>query len=542
MTSTNSDMAKYPMKKLSSDIKQAQKGTKYLTGSADDFRDLIKAIKNWQRYLENVVPLFITSDELCSGQDEANHTNRLRNSFEFMFQETENKRDSEKQRKRNPVIRSELKKLEFHEVVFLGITFSVSHIKILTHDEIKYICEFIRQLIETNHLEPYLRQERFVTAIKNAHVINLVEQHFSDFEKFKKDVEARSNELASKKRKKVSDNNDPAGESLRASSVSADVAEDDNTCCFRHFLASLGSAEDEETSSSSHLPQIQAPVLQPASGQSREHSSATTDTARERATTKSCNESDENYHATAQPLRKRARIGAGTEDEVPTAGNTGECLQEQPTPNVGHLTVSPSRTQECRGVPKENEFANDNSPPYDSAGSGAEEPPSKRRKTSAEHSVDANDEFPVALSTKDQGHESSSWKASMRQIDSHGALPLIEDLYRTCKHERGWVTTSDERSTVTCYPPRTMIETLDGLSKNVSQEPNSETWTQEPRFADEAQKILQVLQSNRDSICDRATLWIPDETPNQDNDLVLVFGLKDKWPELHKVTISCSRL
>ncbi|KAH7187474.1 hypothetical protein BKA60DRAFT_602358 [Fusarium oxysporum] len=126
----------------------------------------------------------------------------------------------------------------------------------------------------------------------------------------------------------------------------------------------------------------------------------------------------------------------------------------------------------------------------------------------------------------------------MRQIDSHGALPLIEDLYRTCKHERGWVTTSDERSTVTCYPPRTMIETLDGLSKNVSQEPNSETWTQEPRFADEAQKILRVLQSNRDSICDRATLWIPDETPNQDNDLVLVFGLKDKWPELHKVTIS----
>ncbi|KAK2666439.1 hypothetical protein RAB80_018096 [Fusarium oxysporum f. sp. vasinfectum] len=535
-------MAKYPMKKLSSDIKQAQKGTKYLTGSADDFRDLIKAIKNWQRYLENVVPLFITSDELCSGQDEANHTNRLRNSFEFMFQETENKRDSEKQRKRNPVIRSELKKLEFHEVVFLGITFSVSHIKILTHDEIKYICEFIRQLIETNHLEPYLRQERFVTAIKNAHVINLVEQHFSDFEKFKKDVEARSNELASKKRKKVSDNNDPDDESLRASSVSADVAGDDNTCCFRHFLASLGSAEDEETLSSSHLPQIQAPVLQPASGQSREHSSATTDTSRERVTTKSCNESDENYHATAQPLRKRARIGTGTEDEVPTAGNTGECLQEQPTPNVGHLTVSPSRTQERRGVPKENEFANDNSPPYDSAGSGAKEPPSKKRKTSAEHSVDSNDEFPVALSTKDQGHESSSWKASMRQIDSHGALPLIEDLYRTCKHERGWVTTSDERSTVTCYPPRTMIETLDGLSKNVSQEPNSETWTQEPRFADEAQKILRVLQSNRDSICDRATLWIPDETPNQDNDLVLVFGLKDKWPELHKVTISCSRL
>ncbi|KAL5592913.1 hypothetical protein FOBRF1_013221 [Fusarium oxysporum] len=342
-------MAKYPMKKLSSEVKQAQKGTKYLTGSADDFRDLIKAIKNWQRYLENVVPLFITSDELCSGQDEANHTNRLRNSFEFMFQETENKRDSEKQRKRNPVIRSELKKLEFHEVVFLGITFSVSHIKILTHDEIKYICEFIRQLIETNHLEPYLRQERFVTAIKNAHVINLVEQHFSGFEKFKKDVEARSNELASKKRKKVSDNNDPDDESLRASSVSADVAGNDNTCCFRHFVASLGSAENEETSSSSHLPQIQAHVQQPASdenhiekGRTEEDSHPTTDLGRKRGNSE--NEASEgDIYATAKPLQKRAKIGAA-HAEVSTAENTGGSLQEYRS-DIEHLAASPSVIQ-----------------------------------------------------------------------------------------------------------------------------------------------------------------------------------------------------
>ncbi|KPA37114.1 hypothetical protein FLAG1_10089 [Fusarium langsethiae] len=334
-------------------------------------------------------------------------------------------KDSKEQHKRNPIIRSELKKFGLIELVFLGITLTVLQVKHLTDDEIKFIHEFLRQCIETNHLEPYLRQERFVTAIKNAHVINLVEQDFSDFQKFKKDIEARSNELASKKRKRVSDN-DPDGESLCASSCTADVAEDDNTCCFLQFIASLGSAEDEETSSSSHLPQVQEHVQQPASDESREHRSATTDTERERVTTKSCNESDENYHATAQPLRKRARIGTGTEDEVPTAGNTGECLQEQPTPNVGHLTVSPSRTQECRGVPKENEFANDNSPPYDSAGSGAEEPPSKKRKTSAEHSVDSNDELPVALSTKDQGHESSSWKASMQHVSmSEDGSPLL---------------------------------------------------------------------------------------------------------------------
>ncbi|EXA29107.1 hypothetical protein FOVG_19349 [Fusarium oxysporum f. sp. pisi HDV247] len=214
---------------------------------------------------------------------------------------------------------------------------------------IKYICEFIRQLIETNHLEPCLRQERFVTAIKNAHVINLVEQHFSDFEKFKKDVEARSNELASKKRKKVSDNNDPDDESLRASSVSADVAGDDNTCCFRHFVASLGSAENEETSSSSHLPQIQAHVQQPASDENRiekgsteEDSHPTTDLGRKRGNSE--NEASEgDIYATAKPLQKRAKIGAA-HAEVSTAENTGGSLQEYRS-DIEHLAASPSVIQ-----------------------------------------------------------------------------------------------------------------------------------------------------------------------------------------------------
>ncbi|KAF5268700.1 hypothetical protein FOXYS1_401 [Fusarium oxysporum] len=252
---------------------------------------------------------------------------------------------------RNPVIRSELKKFGLIELVFLGITLTVLQVKHLTDDEIKFIHEFLRQCIEINHLEPYLRQERFVTAIRNAHVIDLVEQDFSDFQKFKKDIEARSNELASKKRNRVSDN-DPAGESLRASSVSADVADDDNTCCFHHFLASLGSAEDEETSSSSHLPQVQEHVQQPASdeshieeGMSEEDSHPTTDLGRKREN--SGNQASEgDIYATAQPLQKRAKTVSEVRAELPTAANTGGCLQEHQTPNVGPLTASPSVTQD----------------------------------------------------------------------------------------------------------------------------------------------------------------------------------------------------
>ncbi|KAG8664281.1 uncharacterized protein FPOAC1_013988 [Fusarium poae] len=274
-------------------------------------------------------------------------------------------KDGEEQQKRNPVIRSELKKFGLIELVFLGITLTVLQIKHLTDDEIKFIHEFLRQCIETNHLEPYLRQERFVTAIKNAHVIDLVEQDFSDFQKFKKDIEARSNELARKKREKVSDN-DPAGESLRASSVSADVADDDidlesrgldttvvkPPCCFLQFIASLGSAEDEETSSSSHLPQVQEHVQQPASdeshieeGMSQEDSRPATDLGRKREN--SGNEASEgDIYATAQPLQKRAKTVSEVHAELPTAANTGGCLQEHQTPNVGPLTASPSVTQD----------------------------------------------------------------------------------------------------------------------------------------------------------------------------------------------------
>ncbi|GKU10018.1 unnamed protein product [Fusarium langsethiae] len=274
-------------------------------------------------------------------------------------------KDSKEQHKRNPIIRSELKKFGLIELVFLGITLTVLQVKHLTDDEIKFIHEFLRQCIETNHLEPYLRQERFVTAIKNAHVINLVEQDFSDFQKFKKDIEARSNELASKKRKRVSDN-DPDGESLCASSCTADVADDDINlesrgldttvvkppCCFLQFIASLGSAEDEETSSSSHLPQVQEHVQQPASdeshieeGMSQEDSRPATDLGRKREN--SGNEASEgDIYATAQPLQKRAKTVSEVRAELPTAANTGGCLQEHQTPNVGPLTACPSVMQE----------------------------------------------------------------------------------------------------------------------------------------------------------------------------------------------------
>ncbi|KAM5528844.1 hypothetical protein FOXYSP1_16688 [Fusarium oxysporum f. sp. phaseoli] len=336
-------MGKYPLKKLSSEVEQFQKGLIHLTGSVDDHQYLIKTIGNWKRSLEITVWFRFTSDQLRSRIVEANHTNRLRNLFVFIYQGTEIKKDGEEQQKRNPVIRSELKKFGLIELVFLGITLTVLQIKHLTDDEIKFIHEFLRQCIETNHLEPYLRQERFVTAIKNAHVIDLVEQDFSDFQKFKKDIEARNNELASKKRKKVSDN-DPAGESLRASSVSADVADDDNTCCFHHFLASLGSAEDEETSSSSHLPQIQAHVQQPASDESHiencrseEDSHPTTDLGRKGEDNENVASEGDIY--AAQPLQKRAKTGTAAEAEVPIAENIGESLHEHHS-DVQHPTVS----------------------------------------------------------------------------------------------------------------------------------------------------------------------------------------------------------
>ncbi|OBS15812.1 hypothetical protein FPOA_13420 [Fusarium poae] len=357
-------MGKYPLKKLSSEVEQFQKGLIHLTGSVDDHQYLIKTIGNWKRSLEITVWFRFTSDQLRSRIVEANHTNRLRNLFVFIYQGTEIKKDGEEQQKRNPVIRSELKKFGLIELVFLGITLTVLQIKHLTDDEIKFIHEFLRQCIETNHLEPYLRQERFVTAIKNAHVIDLVEQDFSDFQKFKKDIEARSNELARKKREKVSDN-DPAGESLRASSVSADVADDDidlesrgldttvvkPPCCFLQFIASLGSAEDEETSSSSHLPQVQEHVQQPASdeshieeGMSQEDSRPATDLGRKREN--SGNEASEgDIYATAQPLQKRAKTVSEVRAELPTAANTGGCLQEHQTPNVGPLTACPSVMQ-----------------------------------------------------------------------------------------------------------------------------------------------------------------------------------------------------
>ncbi|KNB14086.1 hypothetical protein FOXG_12611 [Fusarium oxysporum f. sp. lycopersici 4287] len=335
-------MGKYPLKELSSEVDQFQKGLIHLTGSVADHQYLIKTIGNWKRSLEITVWFRFTSDQLRSRIVEANHTNRLRNLFVFIYQETEIKKDDEEQRKRNPVIRSELKKFGLIELVFLGITLTVLQIKHLTDDEIKFIHEFLRQCIENNHLEPYLRQERFVTAIKNAHVIDLVEQDFSDFQKFKKDIEARNNELASKKRKKVSDN-DPVGESLRASSVSADVADDDNTCCFHHFLASLGSAEDEETSLSSHLPQIQTHVQQPASDESHiencrseEDSHSTTDLGRKGEDNE--NVANEGDIYAAQPSQKRAKTVVESHAEAPIAGNTGKYHQERPTPNVGHLT------------------------------------------------------------------------------------------------------------------------------------------------------------------------------------------------------------
>ncbi|EMT72604.1 hypothetical protein FOC4_g10000058 [Fusarium odoratissimum] len=48
---------------------------------------------------------------------------------------------------------------------------------------------------------------------------------------------------------------------------------------------------------------------------------------------------------TASPLQKRAKTVADSHTEVPTAANTGRCLQEHQTPNIGPLTSSPSVTQ-----------------------------------------------------------------------------------------------------------------------------------------------------------------------------------------------------
>ncbi|TVY75140.1 hypothetical protein Focb16_v005567 [Fusarium oxysporum f. sp. cubense] len=49
---------------------------------------------------------------------------------------------------------------------------------------------------------------------------------------------------------------------------------------------------------------------------------------------------------TASPLQKRAKTVADSHTEVPTAANTGRCLQEHQTPNIGPLTSSPSVTQD----------------------------------------------------------------------------------------------------------------------------------------------------------------------------------------------------
>ncbi|CAG1965324.1 unnamed protein product [Fusarium graminearum] len=312
-------MDKYPLKKLSSEVEQLQKGLAHLVGSVDDHEHLIKTVGSLKRNLEITFWFHCTFDKLRLEILDANHTNRLRNLFLFIYQETGIKADGEEQLKRNRVLRSELKKFGLIELVFLGITCSVVQVKRLTDDDIKFIHNFLRQSIKTNRLEPYLHQERFVTAIKKALVIDLVERDFSDFPKFKKDIEAQGYKCASKKRKKVSDN-DPAGESLRASSISADAADDDinleshgldtsvtePTCCFSEFIPSLVSAEDEEISSASRLPQVQAHVQQPAIDESR--------TEKDR--------SEENSHPTT---------GFGTEAhaEVSIAQNIGGSLHPE---------------------------------------------------------------------------------------------------------------------------------------------------------------------------------------------------------------------
>jgi hypothetical protein len=119
------------------------------------------------------------------------------------------------------------------------------------------------------------------------------------------------------------------------------------TCCFLHFITLLRSAEDEEISSSSHLPQVQAHVQQPAIDESRtekdrsEDSHPTTDLGRKRVTSE-YEASEGDIYTMAQPLQKRAKTVGEVRAELPTAANTAGCLQEHQTPHVEPSTGSPS--------------------------------------------------------------------------------------------------------------------------------------------------------------------------------------------------------
>jgi hypothetical protein len=171
-------MATYPVKRLWSEIEHIQNNTLYLTGSKDDFCCLINKIGNLQRHIELTYPLLMASDELHSGQDEANHSNRLRLLCMFTYKGIEVKTDKEDQQARNRLIRSELKTITFYEFVLIGITFPVSDIKKLTDNEIKFLFKSVRQLINSKHLEPYLLQERFLKAVKKASAVNSVQNDF----------------------------------------------------------------------------------------------------------------------------------------------------------------------------------------------------------------------------------------------------------------------------------------------------------------------------------------------------------------------------
>ncbi|KAF4946170.1 hypothetical protein FSARC_14255 [Fusarium sarcochroum] len=288
-------LADNPLNKVFNETLQGYENLKGLETFLDE-------VLLYARIVELVKEGYITFQELKNPKKKSYHTNRLKSHINLLFPSLNlENRAPRKNIGNDAAVRSSLLKVGFYVNLFIGVSFSTE--RVTKFDP-----------ITLRSLEKY------------GHVLNEALKHFIGF------VQDRFYDV------------------LPDLSFKQNWAED-----YKHFGSNIErKREERKPKYFEPLPGQESPAAQPASGQSQEDGGATTDTLRKRVA-ESCNESDENDHATAQPLRKRAKTVGEVRAELPTAANTGGYLQEHQTPHVEAPTGSPSVFKDRNGgtfVPK----------------------------------------------------------------------------------------------------------------------------------------------------------------------------------------------
>ncbi|EWZ79305.1 hypothetical protein FOXG_20966 [Fusarium oxysporum f. sp. lycopersici 4287] len=178
-------MANRYMQVMISRIKDFERNACNTIDPGSDSKQLTSALETFRGTVINVALFSEAAKEL---RDRVHGLpKRVKNVFDFIDQDRQTTKETNKTYIKNNEIRHKLKtEVKIHTVVFLGITLAVNRIKSLKINDFQEICRLAEQYIQVHNLKSDLEQKEFLLVIPGW--IKSIPKWAGDYEVFKETV------------------------------------------------------------------------------------------------------------------------------------------------------------------------------------------------------------------------------------------------------------------------------------------------------------------------------------------------------------------